>query len=109
MFASLAPQARFYLNALADANQPIKKNILRLLALKDEYGSSALIYAIEKAISHKAYGADYIENILYQEMTPQRCHPPVKLKDDSLNHIRLAEPCLADYDSLILKRRKDND
>jgi len=109
LFASLAPQTRFYLNALADANQPIKKNVLHLLALKDEYGSPALIYAIEKAISHKAYGADYIENILYQEMTPQRSHPPVKLKDDSLNHIRLAEPCLADYDSLILKRRKDVD
>ncbi len=109
LFASLAPQTRAYLNALADAKQPIKKNVLRLLALKDEYGSSALIYAIEKAISHKAYGADYIENILYQEMTPQRSHPPVKLKDDSLNHIRLAEPCLADYDSLILKRRKGDD
>jgi transposase len=109
LFASLAPQARAYLNALADANQPIKKNVLRLLALKDDYGSPALIYAIEKALSHRAYGADYIENILYQEMTPQRSHPPVKLKDDSLNQIRLNEPCLADYDSLILKRRKDDD
>ena len=98
-----------YLNGLADAGQPIKKNILRLLALKDEYGGSALIYAIEKAISHKAYGADYIENILYQEMTPQRSHPPVKLKDDALNRIRLTEPCLADYDSLILKRRHEDD
>jgi hypothetical protein len=36
LFASLAPQARAYLNALVDANQPIKKNVLRLLALKDE-------------------------------------------------------------------------
>jgi len=69
----------------------------------------AVLYAIEKALSHKAFGADYIENILYQEMTPQRSHPPVKLKDDALNRIRLTEPCLADYDSLILKRRHDDD
>ncbi len=109
LFASLAPQARAYLNALADANQPIKKNVLRLLALKDEYGSHALTYAIEKALAYRAYGADYIENILHQEMTPQRSHPPVKLKDDSLNNIRLSEPSLADYDGLILKRRKNND
>jgi hypothetical protein len=109
LFASLAPQTRAYLNALADANQPIKKNVLRLLALRDDYGSHALIYAIEKALAHRAYGADYIENILFQEMTPQRSHPPVKLKNDSLNHIRLSEPCLADYDSLILKRRKSDD
>jgi hypothetical protein len=109
LFAALAPQARTYLNALTKAQQPIKKNVIRLLDLKDQYGIAALIYAIEKAISHNAFGADYIENILYQEMTPKRKHPKVKLKDDDLNRIRLKQPCLADYDSIILKRRKIDD
>lgn len=109
LFAALAPQARSYLNALSRAQQPIKKNVIRLLGLKDEYGVAPLIFAIEKAISHKAFGADYIENILRQEMTPKRRHPKVKLKDDLLNRIRLKEPCLADYDSIILKRKKTDD
>ena len=67
------------------------------------------MYAIQKATSFKAYGADYIENILYQEMTPKNQHPLVKLKEEALNHIRLNEPCLADYDAYALKWRRQDD
>jgi hypothetical protein len=78
--------------------------------LKDEYGDLSLIHAIKKALQYKAYGANYIENILYQDMTPQKHHQSVKLKDDALNRIRLTEPCLADYDSYaLIKRRNSND
>lgn len=106
---SLGPPALDYLNAIVDAKQPIKKNVTKLLALKDEYGTPSVLYAIKKAMAFNAVGADYIENILYQEMTPQHPHPPVKLKDDALNRIRLHEPNLADYDAYVLKRRKHDD
>jgi hypothetical protein len=76
------------------------------LALRDEYGSASLLLALQKAISHNAYGADYIENILYQEMTPRREHLPVRLKEEALNRIRLQEPSLADYDAFVVRRRK---
>ena len=105
-FLSLGQAAVEYLKALLEAKQPIKKSVLKLLKLKDEYGSASLLYAIQKATSFKAYGADYIENILYQEMTPQHHHQPVKLKDDALNRIRLTQPSLADYDAEVIKRRK---
>ncbi len=108
-FASLGEIARNYLNVLSKANQPIKKNIARLLRLRDRYGTPSLLAVIEKVLHYKAYGAEYIENILYQEMTPKNSHPPVKLKQDALNKIRLEEPCLADYDNLVLQRRKKND
>ena len=109
VFSSLGPEAVNYLEALVETNQPVKKNVFRLLSLKDEYGVSSLLHAINKAIAHKAYGADYIENILYQEMTPQNHHQPVKLKNEQLNQIRLPEPSLAEYDTFILKRRCDDD
>jgi transposase len=108
-FASLGEIARDYLNALSEANQPIRKNVERLLRLKSLYGTPSLLAVIKKALHYKAYGAEYVENILYQEMTPQNNHQPVKLKQDDLNNIRLDEPCLADYDSLVLKRRKEDD
>ena len=108
-FSSLGQQAREYLQALSAAQQPIKKNVARLLALKDEYGALALSAAITKALDHKAYGADYIENILYQEMTPINHHPPVKLKNQDLNSIRLTEPSLAEYDAYIMKWRNKDD
>jgi hypothetical protein len=108
IISSLCPEAIDYLAALDEARQPVKKSASRLLALKDEYGDVALIYAIRKALAHKAYGADYVQNILHQEKTPQRHHPPVRLKNEDLNHIRLSEPLLADYDAYILKRRHDD-
>jgi transposase/ribosomal protein L20 len=108
-FASLGSQARAYLQGMLAANMPLKKNVAKILSLKDEYGAAGIISAIEKALAFKAYGADYIENILYQEMTPQRQHPPVKLKKDDLNRITLSEPSLADYDAHVLKERKNDD
>jgi len=72
----------------------------------EEYGSYGLIEAIKKATLHNAYGAHYIENILYQEMTPKTNHPPVRLKDENLNNICLEKPALAEYDTLVVKRRK---
>ena len=108
-FSSMGQPAVDFLHCLVLARQPVKKSIARLLSLKDEYGSFSLLYALEKAMEFKAYGADYVENILYQEMTPKNHHLPVKLKNDELNRIRLTEPCLADYDAYIIKRREKND
>jgi len=66
----------------------------------------SVIYAIKKALIHNAIGADYIENILYQEMTPKRHHQPVRLKKEALNRIRLPEPSLVEYDAHAIKRNK---
>jgi transposase len=109
LLSSLSPAAVDYLSALAEARQPVAKTAVKLLLLKDEYGEAALICAIRRASIHKAYGAEYIQNILHQESTPKKQHPPVKLKNDALNNIRLAEPALAEYDAYILKRRYDHE
>ncbi len=109
VFASLGNEAADYLKLLAKARQPIRKSVIKMLALRDEYGTSSLIYAIGKAIEFKAYGADYIENILYQEMTPQKTYPPVRLNNDAMNRIRLSEPSLEDYDRYIIEKNKDGE
>lgn len=106
-FLSLGQDSHDYLDELVKARQPVKKNVAKLLDLRDEYGTPSLILAMQKAIKYHAAGADYIENILYQEMTPQRVHPPVRLKKQDLNHIRLTQPLLAEYDAYI--KRRDND
>lgn len=105
-FASLGEEFREFLELLPQSNRPLKKQVVLLLSLKDQYGIKSLSWAIMKALKHRAYGADYIENILYQEMIPINQHPPVKLKNETLNNIRLTEPTLADYDAIVLKRRK---
>jgi transposase len=105
-FLSLGQTALDYLNELEKRGSPLKKDVIRIMTLKDEYGDSSIIIALNKALDLKLYGADYIQNILYQEMKPQTCHPPVKLKKNTLNEIRLCSPNLAEYDALILKKRK---
>ena len=109
LLSSLCPEAVDYLSAIAEARQPVQKTAAILLTLKDKYGEEALICAVRKAIAHKAYGAEYIRNILHQESTPKKQHPPVKLKNEELNNLRLAAPSLAEYDAYILKRRRDHE
>jgi len=82
-----------------------QKSVKKLLALKEDYGTHALLEALQRASHHRAWGAHYIENILYQEMTPQREHPPVRLKQQHLNQIRLDEPSLAEFDTFVVKSR----
>jgi len=108
-FASLGEEFREYLEQLPQSRQPLKKQVVSLLSFKDQYGIKSLSWAILKALKHHAYGADYIENILNQEMIPISQHPPVKLKNEALNRIRLSEPTLNDYDTIALKRRKSHD
>ena len=104
---SLGTVAVDYLNGLLDAGQPINKQVKRLLALKDKYGAEALVYALTKSMAQKALGADYVENIVHQEMAPKNDQPPVRLKNEQLNRIRLNQPSLAEYDAHALKREKE--
>lgn len=105
-FVALGDIAKTYLEHLATTQQPLQKSVKKLLDLKDAYGTHALVEALERASHHRAFGAHYIENILYQEMTPQREHPPVRLNQPHLNQIRLDEPSLAEFDTFIIKRSK---
>jgi len=107
-FASFGEEFRQYLEMLPNSNLSLKKQVSNLLNLKDQYGVKSLSWAILKALRFKAFGADYIENILNQEMIPTSDHPPVKLKNEALNRIRLSEPSLSDYDAIALKRRKQS-
>ncbi len=108
-FAALGADFRDYLESLVSTKLPIKKQITRLLNLVDQYDKGSVHVALLKAKEFGALGADVIENILFQEMIPKRNHSPVKLKNQALNQMRLTEPGLADYDSIIVKKRKQYD
>jgi len=108
IFMSLGQEAVDFLEKLSQASQPVKKTVNRLLDLKDQYGTSSLIVALRKALEHKLYGADYVQNILHQHRTPTMEHQPLKLKNKDLNDIRLAAPNLAEYDAVVMKRKKQD-
>ena len=108
IFLSLGQPAADYLEKLQKAHQPVKKAVSRLLKLKDIYGETVVLEAVGKATARKLYGAEYVENIIYQEIAPKRHHDPVRLKNPDLNQIRLESPCLEDYDVIAVKARRKN-
>lgn len=105
LFLSLGKTASDLLEKLPENRLALRKTIQKLLALKDEYGEDSLLYAMKKAMERNLYGAGYVENILYQEMTPRTDHPLVRLTKPELNDIRLSSTSLKEYDAFVLKRR----
>ncbi len=108
VFLSLGSTEQAFLEKINSTHQNIRKSIESLLKLRDEYGEKSLLYAMDKAMKKGLYGSDYVENILYQEMTPAEKHQPVKLEKEELNSIRLTSPSLKEYDAIALKRRRSN-
>ncbi len=106
-FAAKSAVFRRYLSALSKTNQPIKKNVERLLKLIDLYDCESVAAGVTLALKHNVFAYDYIQNILYQSMTPKKYEPPVQIRDTELKNMRLSEVSLQSYDSVILKQRKN--
>lgn len=104
-FLSLGPIAEQYLRALTNANLPVKRNIRDLLKLKDTYGPDTVINACKTALEHNALGAEYVENIILQQMNPKIKYPPVIMKQKEYNDLIITEADLAFYDNLIFENK----
>lgn len=109
LWFSLGPDAEAYLRGLADAGQPLEEAVTKLLDLKNLWGKHAVLSAVRLAAGYKAYGVDYIENILHQQANPPSNLPPVVLDRPELNDLRLDELDLKSYDADILEQRSHHD
>ena len=56
----------------------------------------------------RAFGADYIANILRQQNARREVQPPVRLRQPELNDLATDPLSLAGYDAFILQSRKDS-
>jgi predicted component of type VI protein secretion system len=79
-----------------------------LLELARHYGPAAVTAALAQAQAARAFGADYIANILRQQHSPRPLEPPLKLKDPELNQLATDPLSLLDYDALILTPRRES-
>ena len=64
--------------------------------------------ALQKAHAARAFGADYIANILLQQQCRREVQPPLRLKDPELNQLATDPLSLAEYDAFILRSRKES-
>lgn len=98
-----------YLRDLADTDRSLARQITELLELIRQYGPEAVAGAIDKAAQARAFGADYVANILRQQHAPRRPQPPLRLRDPRLNDLAPDPVSLLEYDAFILESGKERD
>ena len=98
-----------YLRDMADADRSLGRQISELLELIRQYGPEDVADAIGKAAKARAYGADYVANILRQQRSPRRPQPPLRLRDPLLNELATDPISLLEYDAFILDDGKEPD
>jgi transposase len=97
-----------YLRDMADSDRSLGRQISELLELMRQHGPEAVAAAIMKAAAAKAFGADYIANILRQQQAPRRPQPPLQLRDPRLNALAPEPVSLLAYDAFILEAGKES-
>jgi transposase len=98
-----------YLRDMADTDRSLGRQIAELLELMRQYGPEDVAGAIEKAAAARAFGADYVANILRQQRSPRRPQPPLRLRDPLLNQLTTDPVSLLEYDAFILESGKERD
>src|SRR6516164_599344 len=73
------------------------------------YRPEAIAAALQKAHAARAFGADYVANLLRQQQSPRDPQPPLQLKDPELNQLTTDPLSLLDYDAFILRSRKEKE
>jgi hypothetical protein len=96
------------LRRLADTDRSLARQVRELLLLIRDYGPEAVAAALQKAHAARAFGADYIANILRQQQSRREAQPPLRLKDPELNQLATDPLSLAEYDAFILRSRKES-
>ena len=98
-----------YLRDIAETDRALSRQLTELLELIRQYGPEAVANAIQKASAARAFGADYVANILRQQQCPRRPQPPLRLRDPLLNELATDPLSLLEYDAFILHPGKEPD
>jgi transposase len=108
LIALLGAAAHEYLERLADTDRALSRQVRELFALVREYGPEAVAAAVARAHAARAFGADYVANILRQQQQRREVQPPLRLRDPALNELATDPLSLAQYDAFILHSRKES-
>jgi transposase len=75
-FVALGEVAKDYLEHLATTQHPLQKSVKKLLALQEDYGTHALLEALQRASQHQGLGGPlYREHSLSGDDAPKRASP----------------------------------
>jgi len=103
-------QKELYAQMAAAQRSAAQQRLVLLLGpveLIRNYGPEAVSGAVQKAHAARAFGSDYIANILLQQRGRREVQPPVRLRRPELNELATDPLSLAEYDTFILQSRKE--
>ena len=106
-FLTLAPEAGVYLKGLMETDLNAPHHIARIMEYVRCYGKSEVLQALIHALKFKAFGADYVKNIILQQRAARgmKQSAPITLtKKPEWANLAVEEPDLSLYDELFDKK-----
>jgi len=103
LFLALGPEAKDYLAGLVKSELSVERHLQRILDLAATYGHTEVMGAIIRALSYRAFGSDYVENIILVERRRRRegQKTPLRIARKDLAAIDLPPQQLDHYDALL--------
>ena len=98
-----------YLRGMADNDRSLSRQVSELLELIRLYGSQAVAQSLVKAHAGRAFGSDYVANILRQQQSPRTVQPRLRLNNPELDQLATDPLSLLEYDALLFPERNDSD
>jgi len=99
-----------YLQRLQSSSLPLRRSIVRLVELRDHFGSAALLRAMELALERGVLGVEYVEQLLFQITRPSEQIPRLELPGHpELSALRLGDVNLMLYDNVLIEKGKDHE
>jgi transposase len=98
-----------YLRGMADNDRSLSRQVTELLELIRLYGSQAVAQALVKAHVGRAFGSDYVANILRQQLSPRAVQPRLRLNNPELDQLATDPLSLLEYDAFLFPERNDSD
>ena len=102
-FLGFGPEAKeYYEGLLANQVHPVR-HIAKIMDLAATYGETAVLAAVREALKYKAFGAAYVQSILFQRRTAKNLGEILPLtipQKPEWNELRTKEPDLSIYDKL---------
>lgn len=98
-----------YLRGMADNDRSLSRQVAELLELIRLYGSQPVAQALMKAHAGRAFGSDYVANLLRQQLSPRAVQPRLRLRDPALDQLATDPLSLLEYDAFLFPERKDSD
>jgi transposase len=98
-----------YLRGITDSDRSLSRQVSELLELIRLYGSQAVAEAVAKASAGRAFGSDYVANILRQQLSPRAVQPRLRLNNPELDQLATDPLSLLEYDTFLFPKRTDSD